>query len=118
MTDKEKYIETLGELVRLNRIIGEQEMRNEVNYTVICNLQDVIESFDAGLDSMQGKRKENALNAIKKLHYVFIRIGKLFQDEMIHRMKNFKLQQEILEVTEINETLTKRIETLEKIDEL
>jgi hypothetical protein len=118
MDYKQAYEKTLEDLFFASREIEERYRREEKNLIILDTLRSVISSFDSSIDRLQGERKTNALNTLKKLYMVFIGIGGVYLDELSARKKSYQVQKENIELVKIIDELKKEIETLKKIDEL
>jgi hypothetical protein len=116
MDYKKAYFETLESLFFKTRELSERDRREEDNLRVLSELHTLITTFDRSFDTLEGKRKDNALNTIKTLIFVFNHIGKIYLDELAARKKNIQLQKDILTLTEKITALESELNALKQID--
>jgi hypothetical protein len=113
---KAAYMFTLEQLYFKTRELSERDRREEDNLRVLSELHTLITTFDRSFDTLEGKRKDNALNTIKTLIYVFNSLGKIYLDELATRKKLIQAQKDILMLTEKITTLESELNTLKNID--
>jgi hypothetical protein len=116
MDYKQAYMETLEQLFFKTRELSERDRREEDNLRVLSELHTLITTFDRSFDTLEGKRKDNALNTIKKLIYVFNSLGKIYLDELAARKKLIQAQKDILMLTEKITALESELTALKNID--
>jgi hypothetical protein len=118
MDYKEAYMFTLEQLYFKTRELSERDRREEDNLKVLSELHTLITTFDRSYDTLEGKRKDNALNTIKTLIYVFNSLGKIYLDELAARKKLIQAQKDILMLTEKITALESELNALRQIDSL
>jgi hypothetical protein len=116
MDYKQAYMETLEQLYFKTRELSERDRREEDNLKVLSELHTLITTFDRSFDTLEGKRKDNALNTIKTLIFVFNSLGKIYLDELAARKKLIQAQKDILTLSEKITTLESELNTLKNID--
>lgn len=113
MDYKKAYLETLEQLYFKTRELDEKSRTEEKTIYVLERLKTIITTFDSGVESMEGKRKENAINTLKSLYFVFNHIGRIYLDELAARKKMFKLEKENYDLKiQINELCTQLTTTI------
>jgi hypothetical protein len=118
MDYKQAYLTTLEQLYFKTRELSERDRREEDNLRVLSELHTLITTFDRSFDTLEGKRKDNALNTIKTLIFIFNSLGKIYLDELAARKKLIQAQKDILTLTEKITTLESELNALRQIDAL
>lgn len=118
MTIEQKYKETMEQLYYATRDLNEIQKRNESTFVVLSDLSKLISTFYTSLDTLQGQRKINALEAIKTLQSVFNEIGSSYILELYFRDKCGQYEKALIEASKEIESLKKEIEVLNQINNL
>ncbi len=90
----------------------------EEPYLVLSDISQLIGTFYASLDSLQGQRKINAENALKTLYRCFEFYGRSYLRELEARKRNYQLNEALLEASKKIEQLQAEINILKNIDSL
>jgi hypothetical protein len=111
---EDKYTETLEQLYFTTRSLQNHERKEETAISILNDLRALINDFSSKVDTLQGKRKNNALKTIETLKKVFDYIGSIYLQELYWRKKNKDNEAAlILAATEIDR-LEAELNTIEK----
>lgn len=115
---KDKYHDTLDALLNATQSLTIKERQEEQSFVVLMQLSAIIHEFSDKVKKIQGEQKKEWENRIKTLKGIFEQIGAIYLQELYWRKKLIKEQQTTLTLSEQVQTLTNRIEQLEKMSEL
>lgn len=118
MTNEEKYQETLDQLYLTSSELLRTQKQDEEIVAVLTSLNSVLTNFLTSLDTLQGARRENALNTIKTLQSVQRRFSEAIIGKLYWQKKCHKLEADVLDLAKRLEESEQRLKTLEGIDSL
>jgi len=117
MDYKKAYREVFEKLYFATAELTKAEKDSEYQIAVFNSLSLVLSDFISRVDTLHGERKKNAETTLKRLTYVFVRLGNVYLSELKWRKELFKVNKSLLELMKENEELKKQIEILNKLDE-
>jgi hypothetical protein len=115
---KDKYHETLDQLLFATERLSVIERREEKTFIVLMQLSALIRDFTIQVDKIQGERKKEWENRIKTLKGIFEQIGAVYLQELYWRKKLAVEQKAVLDLSAQLTTALNRIEQLEKMNEM
>ena len=113
---EQKYLETLEQLYLTSSELLRTQKQDEEIVAVLSALNSVLTNFLTSVDTLQGQRKENALNTIKTLQKVQRRFSEAIIGKLYWQKKCHKLEADVLDLAKRLEETTTQLNQLEEME--
>ena len=112
----DKYLETLEQLYLTSCELLRTQKQDEEIVAVLSALNSVLTNFLTSVDTLQGQRKENALNTIKTLQKVQRRFSEAVIWKLYWQKKCSKLEADVLDLAKRLDEATTRLNQLKEME--